>query len=118
MRGLKIGQGIMKKYFLFVITFTVLTSLLSACGGGSQDQVSGIFAEAQYNTAACESKSKMITLRNDDTSQPQRVQAVSFELGTNNNNNFNRNSNISNNGNGNGNGSKAVEPAREEVLGD
>jgi len=50
--------------------------------------VSGIFAEAQFSTAACQPQSKMITFRNDDTRQPQRVMGIYFELGTNDQNLF------------------------------
>ncbi|MFO1520102.1 MAG: hypothetical protein U1F57_10645 [bacterium] len=55
---------------------------LVACSGGS-DQVSGIMAEAQFLTSSCQPKSKTINIRNDNTAEPQRVQGVYFEGGTN-----------------------------------
>jgi len=74
-------RGFMSKKLYFILSLFGI-SFLSACGGGQQ-QVSGIFAEAQFSTEACQPKSKIVTLRNDDTQNPQRVQGVSFEMGTN-----------------------------------
>ncbi len=69
--------------------FLLFTSvfLLSACGQG-EDQISGIVGQAQFQTIACETQTQIINVRNDDTSEPQRIQGVYFEMGTNNKNKF------------------------------
>ncbi len=56
--------------------------LISACSG-TPLQLSGIVAIANLDTVACVPKAQIIQIRNSDTEQPQRVQGVHFELGTN-----------------------------------
>lgn len=56
---------------------------LSGCGG-APPQVSGIVAIADFETTACVPQEKTLQIRNNDTSEPQRVQGVMFEMGTNN----------------------------------
>jgi len=60
--------------------------LALACG--KQEQMGGIVGEVKFNTQACVPQQKIINIRNDDTTNPQRVMGVYFELGTNENNYF------------------------------
>lgn len=55
---------------------------LHACSGGAP-QISGIVAISNIETVACEAREKTLRIRNNDTSEPQRIQGVQFELGTN-----------------------------------
>lgn len=55
---------------------------LVACGE-RVTQVSGIVAQASFETVACQPQEKTIKIRNNNTDSPQRVQGVLFELGTN-----------------------------------
>ncbi len=74
----------MKSLSKILVSFFILT--LSACGGGggsSAEQLSGIIAEANFATSVCEPKAKIINIRNEDTNEPQRVQRLDFESGTN-----------------------------------
>ncbi len=59
------------------------TLALSACGNRNV-QVSGIVAIANFETVACVPQEKTFKIRNNDAAEPQRVQGVHFELGTNN----------------------------------
>ena len=45
--------------------------------------MSGIVAIANIETVACQAREKVLQIRNNDNEQPQRVQGVLFELGTN-----------------------------------
>ncbi|MBF0492860.1 MAG: hypothetical protein HQM15_08775 [Deltaproteobacteria bacterium] len=59
---------------------------LAACGGsggGSDQQISGVIAEADFSTAVCQPATKIVNIRNEDLNEPQRVQSLGFELGTN-----------------------------------
>jgi len=71
--------------FIFLLSLPFLSIL--ACGGGDK-QVSGIFAQADYSTVACVEKEKVINIRNDNSSEPQRIMGVYFEYGTNKDNYF------------------------------
>jgi hypothetical protein len=64
----------------FVFIF-ILSSLSLACGRNTQ--ISGIIAEAQFDTVACQPKAKIINIRNQNTSEPQRVRSIYYEKGTN-----------------------------------
>ena len=52
-----------------------------ACG--SAPQVSGVVAISNIETTACQPRQKTIKVRNNNTDEPQRIQGVLFELGTN-----------------------------------
>jgi hypothetical protein len=56
--------------------------VLVACAGEAP-QVSGVVAIANYETVACMPQQKTLQIRNNNTSEPQRVQGVLFEMGTN-----------------------------------
>lgn len=73
----------MKSLSKILLSFFILT--LSACGGGggSDQQMSGVIAEAIFSTSVCQPKTKVINIRNEDTNEPQRVQKLDFEMGTN-----------------------------------
>ena len=60
-----------------------MTLGLLSCGNRNV-QISGIVAQASFETVACQPQEKTIKIRNNDTQEPQRVQGVLFELGTNN----------------------------------
>ncbi|MFO1462501.1 MAG: hypothetical protein U1F66_01890 [bacterium] len=64
--------------------FFILLSLgaLGACKG-TPPQVSGVVAIANFETTACVPQEKTLQIRNNNTDEPQRVQGVLFELGTN-----------------------------------
>lgn len=75
-----------KKFFHGLLSvFVALSFAFSAfsCGGGANEQLGGIVGEVRFNTQACVPQQKIIKIRNDDTSNPQRVMGVYFELGTN-----------------------------------
>src|SRR4030095_5481690 len=76
------------KRILQIFVCVLFLSTLHACSGGSGDQVSGIIAEAQFETVASSDLSKLIKVRNENTSQPQRIYGIHFEMGTNPNNYF------------------------------
>src|SRR5262245_36594338 len=76
----------MKRFYRFLLCAALISSL-QACSSSS-DQVSGIIAEAQFETVACQAKSKIIKIRNDNTSEPQRIYGIHFEMGTNPDNFF------------------------------
>jgi hypothetical protein len=78
----------MKRLFKYLLLLLFITPIIHACSGGSSNQISGIVAEAQYDTAACQPKTKIINVRNENTSDPQRIRGVYFEMGTNNDNIF------------------------------
>ncbi|HEX5033916.1 MAG TPA: hypothetical protein VFW62_05500 [bacterium] len=67
----------LKKVFLL---FGLLS--LAACAGEAP-QVSGVVAIANYETVACVGQQKTLQIRNNNTSEPQRIQGVHFEFGTN-----------------------------------
>ncbi|MBL7684824.1 MAG: hypothetical protein JNK65_02185 [Deltaproteobacteria bacterium] len=74
----------MRNFFKSFLSLSCLSLVLAACGSsGGGNQMSGIVAEAKYETVACQPKSKLINIRNDDTTQPQRIQGIHFEGGTN-----------------------------------
>jgi len=77
----------MKRKFQYVLYLILILPLIHACSGGS-NQVSGIVAEAQYQSGDCQPKTKLINVRNENTSEPQRIRGVYFELGTNNDNTY------------------------------
>jgi len=56
--------------------------MFAACGG-TAPQVSGVVALANFDTTACVPQEKTLQIRNNNTDQPQRVQGVHFEFGTN-----------------------------------
>lgn len=60
----------------------ILFLLVAGCDGKAP-QVSGIVAISNIETIACQPRQKTFQIRNNDTDQPQRVQGVHFELGTN-----------------------------------
>lgn len=75
-------QKIIYRFFsLFVACSLGITAF--ACNSGSTKQVGGIVGEVQFSTEACVPQQKVIKIRNDDTTNPQRVMGVYFELGTN-----------------------------------
>ncbi len=80
------GPMLMRRlsFLAFILSIPFLSIL--ACGGDKQ--VSGIFAEAAYSTEACVGKEKIIHIRNDNSSEPQRIMGVYFEYGTNKDNVF------------------------------
>jgi len=64
--------------FLFLVALPAFASC-----GGVPPQVSGVVAIANYETTACIAQQKTLQIRNNNTSEPQRVQGVHFEFGTN-----------------------------------
>jgi len=67
-----------------LITCLGLASLAAWGCSSTPPQVSGIVAVSQIETMACQPREKTFQIRNNNTSEPQRVQGVLFELGTNN----------------------------------
>lgn len=74
--------GVKKNLFKILLLGCAAFGLM-ACGDRNS-QISGIVAQATFETVACQPQEKTIKIRNNDTEQPQRVQGVLFELGTNN----------------------------------
>lgn len=70
-------MNLLKKSFILLGIGT-----LAACSGAAP-QVSGVVAIANYETIACVPQQKTLQIRNNNTSEPQRVQGVLFEMGTN-----------------------------------
>ena len=64
------------------LLFLIAVATLAACAGEAP-QVSGVVAIANYETTACVGQQKTLQIRNTNTSEPQRVQGVHFEFGTN-----------------------------------
>ncbi len=75
-----------RSYFKIVLVL-ILASLATACGS-RHDQIGGIMGEVKFNTLACVPQQKIVNIRNDDTTNPQRVMGVYFELGTNETHNY------------------------------
>jgi len=73
-----------KKLIVFI---SFLHALFLGCN--AETQLGGIVGEVKFNTQACVPQQKIINIRNDDTTNPQRVMGVYFELGTNEKNVFN-----------------------------
>ena len=73
----------MKSLSKILVSFLFL--FLVSCGGGgaSNQQMSGVIAEANFSTAVGQPVSKIVNIRNEDTAEPQRVQSLAFEQGTN-----------------------------------
>lgn len=71
--------GILKKISQILIGFALLG--IWACG--QAPQVSGVVAISNIETTACQPRQKTIKIRNNNTDEPQRIQGVLFELGTN-----------------------------------
>ncbi len=67
-----------------VLTCIGLSCLVAWGCSSTPPQVSGIVAVSQIETMACQPRQKTFQIRNNNTSEPQRVQGVLFELGTNN----------------------------------
>jgi hypothetical protein len=65
-----------------ILLFVMLLSPLAGCGG-TPPQVSGIVALTTIETIACAPRKKTLKIRNTNASEPQRVQGVLFEMGTN-----------------------------------
>ncbi len=75
------GCVVKRNLLKFFLIFLGLAAL-AACGGGAP-QISGIVAVANFETTACVKAEKTIQIRNNDSEEPQRVQGVHFEFGTN-----------------------------------
>lgn len=75
--GCVVKRNLLKFFLIFLGLVT-----LASCGGGAP-QVSGIVAIANFETTACVKAEKTLQIRNNDSEQPQRVQGVHFEFGTN-----------------------------------
>lgn len=80
------------KVFLLFTSF--LGFLCGACGGadGEQEislqQASGILTNISFETIACQPVEKKILIRNTNEKDPQRIQWIQFEPGTNEDNYF------------------------------
>ncbi len=67
------------------LTCCVMTVLFLACEQATE-QVSGVIGQLNFSTYACQPEDHSLIVRNDNLQEPQRVQGVMFELGTNNDN--------------------------------
>ncbi len=71
----------MKRNLLKLSLILTALSALGACGGAAP-QVSGVVAIANFDTTACVPQEKTLQIHNNNAEEPQRVQGVLFELGT------------------------------------
>jgi len=62
--------------------WALLLLALVACES-STNQVGGLIGQVNYQTFACLPQDQTFMVRNDNMQEPQRIQAVMFELGTN-----------------------------------
>jgi hypothetical protein len=85
--------------------------LLGAARCGTVPQVSGIVAMTTIETVACQPRKKTLQIRNSNPTEPQRIQGVHFELGTNSKRFFKVEEVIAN-----GRSKTAVENLVEEVM--
>lgn len=72
----------MYKIYKIILISLGLLGLVS-CGGGGSEQVSGVITEAVFTTPLCQPQTKIVNIRNDDEREPQRIQNVMFEMGSN-----------------------------------
>jgi len=77
-------EAIVKHPFVKLASWFLTSTLLLVAGcAGEAPQVSGIVAKASFETVACQPQEKTLKVRNNNADEPQRVQGVLFELGTN-----------------------------------
>ncbi|MBI2335952.1 MAG: hypothetical protein HYU97_04235 [Deltaproteobacteria bacterium] len=65
------------------MTMWVLLLLALVACESSTNQVGGLIGQVNYQTFACLPQDQTLMVRNDNMQEPQRIQAVMFELGTN-----------------------------------
>jgi hypothetical protein len=72
-----------KKIHKILLSFLGLALLTLAACENRAPEISGIVAISNIETVACQPRTKTFKIRNNNDTDPQRVQGVLFELGTN-----------------------------------
>jgi hypothetical protein len=76
-------MSVPKKIQKFLFSFLGLMALVFAGCENRAPEISGIVAISKIETVACQPRTKTFKIRNNNDTEPQRVQGVLFELGTN-----------------------------------
>lgn len=79
LNGMPVPRNIQK---FLLVAFALLVGTLLGCGNRAPE-ISGIVAISKIETVGCQPRTKTFKIRNNNSSEPQRVQGVLFELGTN-----------------------------------